>query len=51
MTRVEGKNSFLRHYLAHLHCQTFCYSISLEMLFDSVRLLTYYLKYWFIPDF
>lgn len=45
MTRVEGENSRLRDYLARLHRQTFCYSKSLEMLFDSIRLLTYYLKY------
>ncbi|MGF1478632.1 MAG: hypothetical protein ACFB4I_04000 [Cyanophyceae cyanobacterium] len=26
MTRVEGENTRLRHYLAHLHHQTLCYS-------------------------
>ncbi len=26
MTRVEGENSRLRHYLARLHRKTFCYS-------------------------
>lgn len=51
MTRVEGENSLLRHYLARLHRQTFCYSKSLEMQYASIRLLIYYLKYWFIPEF
>jgi IS1 family transposase len=32
MTRVEGENSRLRHYLARLHRKTFCYSKSKEML-------------------
>jgi hypothetical protein len=27
MTRVEGENTRLRHYLAHLHRQTLCYSL------------------------
>ncbi|MGL5834489.1 MAG: IS1 family transposase [Waterburya sp.] len=45
MTRVEGENSRLRHYLARLHRKTFCYSKSIEMLEASVRLLTYYLKH------
>ncbi|WP_157867546.1 IS1 family transposase [Gloeothece citriformis] len=44
MTRVEGENSRLRHYLARLHRKTFCYSKSDEMLFLSVKLLAYYLK-------
>ncbi len=44
MTRVEGENSRLRHYLARLHSQTFCYSKSAEMLFLSIKLLIYYLK-------
>ena len=44
MTRVEGENSRLRHYLARLHRKTFCYSKSDEMLFLSVKLLGYYLK-------
>lgn len=43
MTRVEGENSRLRHYLARLHRKTFCYSKSLDMLRYSVRLLIYYL--------
>jgi len=44
MTRVEGENSRLRHYLARLHRKTFCYSKSEEMLFLSIKLLGYYLK-------
>ncbi|PSO86376.1 MAG: hypothetical protein BRC41_06905, partial [Cyanobacteria bacterium QH_9_48_43] len=28
MTRIEGENSRLRHYLARLHRKTFCYSKS-----------------------
>jgi len=36
MTRVEGENSRLRHYLARLHRQTFCYSKFQEMLEASI---------------
>jgi IS1 family transposase len=43
MTRVEGENTQLRHYLARLHRATLCYSKSLEMLRCSVRLLMHYL--------
>jgi IS1 family transposase len=32
MTRVEGENTRLRHYLSRLHRKTLCYSKSLEML-------------------
>ena len=39
MTRVEGENTRLRHYLARLHRKTLCYSKSKEMLAHSVRLL------------
>ena len=49
LTRVEGENSRLRHYLARLHRKTFCYSKSEEMLRFSIRLLLYYLKYRAIP--
>jgi len=49
MTRVEGENCRLRHYLARLHRQTLCYSKSTEMLRVSVRLLIYYLKHQQIP--
>ena len=51
MTRVEGENCRLRHYLARLHRKTLCYSKSVEMLNCSVRLLIYYLKYQQIPLF
>ena len=44
MTRVEGENSRLRHYLARLHRKTFCYSKCEKMLFLSIKLLGYYLK-------
>lgn len=44
MTRVEGENSRLRHYLARLHRKTFCYSKSKEMLCFSIKLLIYYLR-------
>ena len=45
MTRVEGENSRLRHYLARLHRKTFSYSKTEEMLRYSIRLVIYYLKY------
>lgn len=44
MTRVEGENSRLRHYLARLHRKTFCYSKSELMLFLSIKLVIYYLE-------
>lgn len=50
MTRVEGENSRLRHYLARLHRKTFCYSKSIEMLRASIGLLVYYLKYRRVPS-
>ncbi|MEO1621137.1 MAG: IS1 family transposase [Cyanobacteria bacterium J06632_3] len=49
MTRVEGENTRLRHYLARLHRKTLCYSKSLEMLKHSIRLLIHYLKFWDVP--
>lgn len=49
MTRVEGENTRLRHYLARLHRKTLCYSKSVDMLKYSIRLLLHYLKYWKIP--
>lgn len=49
MTRVEGENTRLRHYLARLHRKTLCFSKSVEMLKLSVRLLLHYLKYRSIP--
>lgn len=49
MTRVEGENSRLRHYLARLHRKSFCYSKSEQMLRLSIKLLLHYLKHWSIP--
>lgn len=49
MTRVEGENSRLRHYLARLHRKTLCYSKSVEMLKCSLRLLLHYLKHRTVP--
>ena len=49
MTRVEGENTRLRHYLARLHRQTLCYSKSVEMLEHSIRLLIHYLKFKDVP--
>lgn len=45
MTRVEGENTRLRHYLARLHRKTLCYSKSVLMLAMSIRLVIYYLKH------
>ena len=49
MTRVEGENSRLRHYLARLHRKTLCYSKSVEMLKHSLRLLIHYLRFGDVP--
>ncbi len=49
MTRVEGENTRLRHYLARLHRKTLCYSKSVEMLEHSIRLLIHYLKFGEVP--
>ena len=49
MTRVEGENTRLRHYLARLKRKTLCYSKSEEMLMLSVRLLLHYLRYRSLP--
>ncbi|WP_231932911.1 IS1 family transposase [Geminocystis sp. NIES-3708] len=49
MTRVEGENTRLRHYLARLHRKTLCYSKSMEILKYSVSLLIHYLKFKDIP--
>ena len=49
MTRVEGENTRLRHYLARLHRKTLCYSKSVDMLKYSIRLLLFYLKFKTIP--
>ena len=45
MTRVEGENTRLRHYLARLHRKTLYYSKSLDMLKCSIRLLLHYLRF------
>ncbi len=45
MTRVEGENTRLRHYLARLHRKTLCYSKSVEMIKCSIRLLLHYLRF------
>ena len=45
LTKVEGENTRLRHYLARLHRATLCYSKSTQMLKYSVRLLMHYLKF------
>lgn len=49
MTRVEGENTPLRHYLARLHRKTLCYSKSVEILKHSIRLLIHYLKFGDVP--
>ena len=49
MTRVEGENTRLRHYLARLHQKTLCYSKSEEMLRYSIQLLIHYLKFADVP--
>ena len=49
MTRVEGENTRLCHYLARLHRKTLCYSKSLSMLKYSIRLLLFYLRFKIIP--
>lgn len=49
MTRVEGANTRLRHYLARLHRKTLCYSKSVAMLGHLVRLLLHYLRFDDVP--
>ena len=49
MTRVEGENTRLRHYLARLHRKTLCYFKSVEMLKHFIRLVIHYLKFWDVP--
>ena len=49
MTRVEGENCRLRHYLARLHRKTLCYSKTIEMLANSLKLLIHYLKFREVP--
>ncbi|MEH2410988.1 IS1 family transposase [Nostoc sp.] len=45
MTRVEGENCRLRHYLARLHRKTFCDSKSVKILRYSIQLVIHYLGY------
>ena len=50
MTRVEGKNTRLRHYLGRLKRKTLCYSKSdSKLLRHSIPLLIYYLKFGDVP--
>ncbi len=49
MTRVEGENTRVRHYLARLHRKTLCYSKSVEMIQCSIRLLLHYLRFKTVP--
>jgi len=49
MTRVEGENTRLRHYLARLRRKSLCYSKSVGMLAHSIRLLIHYLKFGDVP--
>ena len=49
MTRVEGENTRLRHYLARLKRKTLCYSKSKMMLEYSVKLLIHYLRFQDVP--
>jgi insertion element IS1 protein InsB len=49
MTRVEGENTRLRHYLARLKPKTLCYSKSEQMLRHSIRLLIHYLRFGDVP--
>ncbi|NMF59779.1 IS1 family transposase [Pseudanabaena yagii GIHE-NHR1] len=51
MTRIEGENTRLIHYLAQFHRKTLCYSKSEAMLRYSIRLLIHYLKHKLIPSF
>ena len=51
MTRVEGENTRLRHYLARLHRKTLCYSKFLVFLRYSIRLLLYYLRFDTVSSF
>lgn len=49
MTRVEGENTRLRHYLVRLTRKTLCYSKSVDMLKHSIRLLLRHLKFNDVP--
>ena len=45
MTRVEGENTRLRHYLARNNRKTLCYSKSTLLLKYSLHLLLHYLRF------
>ncbi len=49
MTRVEGENTGLQHYLGKLHRKTLRYSKSVVMLEHSVRLWIHYFKFKDVP--
>jgi hypothetical protein len=49
MTRVEGENTRLRHYLGRLKRKTLCYSKCEKMLGYSIKLLIHYLKFGDVP--
>ena len=49
MTRIEGENTRLRHYLARLKRKTLCYSKCAQMLRASIKLLLHYLHFDTIP--
>ena len=49
LTRIEGENTRLRHYLARLHRGTLCYTKSIEILKCSIRLLMHYLRFKLVP--
>lgn len=49
MTRLEGENTRLRHYLVCLHRKTLYYYKSEEMLKLLIRLLLHYLHCGFVP--
>ena len=50
MTRVEGKNRRLRHYLGRLKRKTLCYyKLDSKLLRHSIPLLIHYLKFGDVP--
>jgi insertion element IS1 protein InsB len=49
MTRLEGENTRLRHYLARLKRKTLCYFKCEQMLGYSIKLLIHYLKFGDVP--
>jgi len=49
MTRVEGETTQRRHYLARLHCKTWCDAKAVEGLKHAIRGLLHYLKVGDVP--